>query len=611
VSSTADRLSDVKWARRAGHRPRARSLEIAVAAAVLAGCAQKGTVTISIEAPGDARLSPFYVDPKNDQARADSVELSDDIRGAPLGTVFIGPQSSGSPQAIADIPVGHYDLRLKVTGGGKLFGVARTPNIDIAPSEVKSITLSARKPMLSYSSSKILNVGQKKGLFLPLPGAMMLLDTTRPPVHPLPPLPPVTIPGCDKLGSCQGVTASTSDGLITIAALSQRILALGSGNLYDTGGANVLATAVLGARTVPTPRAIAISPDSTEAAITTDQGVSVVRIADLLAGMSEPVPILPLPTAGALAWALDSSTVYVLAGPLPLALDCRTKPSTPTSIYSVSMADPTVLNKLPAPGPVNATDIAVSPDGSLIFAQPCTAGQTGGGGVVSVDGKTVLIAGSLISKVLIVGSKILAVPGVVTISNASPDPTNPTSANIPDVATAKIALYDSGKVTAGPDVNVPLLSISYLFGDLSDYPLALFPEPTDLTVFDMALGPDGNTLVLASRARYFTDTNNTFLSFPLIDRKTEQQYAEDTCSLLLSRNVYRLTQVDLITQAISFEADVGADEVGPCQVVCTRCYTTDKGYPKCQPTMANSVTTGCGFNDGFVPSGLSIVFGAH
>ena len=124
---------------------------LALPLCALGGCGGQGSVTFELRLP--AQASPL-TDP-----RRDSVTITDEITGQPLGARASVRGAAGEVPVgelpIGTIRVGTYDVRMTVTGGGQLIGLARTPKVRIASGSSQRVVLHLRKPLAMFGAGTV------------------------------------------------------------------------------------------------------------------------------------------------------------------------------------------------------------------------------------------------------------------------------------------------------------------------------------------------------------------------------------------------------------------------------------------------------------------------
>lgn len=548
----------------------------------LAGCGQTGTISFEIKAPtgrDDDRLSPFT------DGRRETVVVYDETGGGPLGTPISTKSMSGLPLDVGLINVGHYDVvRLDVTGGGQLLGLARTRGVDVVPETASTVTLQARKPIAFFGAAQAPFSPVK--LQLPLPDPLMLIDTTLPPIAVLPPV---------KLAEAAVVTASTRDGLYVLAAgAGGNVFALATSAIYSTPPARAGIQSIPGSTRPPQPRSIVVSPDDDWAVIVSDQGLSLFKPEALAATQLNGVPTTKLAGATAAAFSPDGRTLAVLAGPTWSTLDCRNPTATPAQFYRFTV-DPTTgnlqLTTGPDKAPVSATDVAYDKSGTLLFAVPCS-GAANTTGIMRVDGSMIVTAPGIYD-VVVAGDRLIGVENVITTITSQADTDDS------GVRGELLVVPSAGGTPAPAAFEIPADRIN-----LGDSSVQLRPHPAQnsLVAYRAVATPGGTDLLFAYRIRYELNDVPYITAHYQMGGKDGPLAFE--CRATVVRDVYRTTQVDVTTGRIGYQATRGVHDVVPCALSCKTCSLIGGCMPQ-----APSAGTQCAIDEGFIPEGLTVMMG--
>jgi hypothetical protein len=550
-------------------RVRAACLAAIVASA---GCGKQGTVTFVIEAP----------DPQTGQSplgdsRRDSISLADEITGMPLGT-SVTAHGPGALEAVGRIPIGTYDVRLSVTGGGQLLGLARARSVTIAPGADATVDLHLRKPIFYYGSNGSLFNPNTTQMDFPA-DALMSLDTTLAELAPIA-LPQVATAAC-----------STHDGRYLLAAVGSEVRVVRTRDqvvgdqavsVTDSGGG---AAKILG---------MAASRDDTALAIITGEGLAVVSdLGAFTGGASSMVAAARLDRAPRrVAFSRDGQQIAVLTGEAWDAIDCM-KAQT-SSLYLFAAGDP---GTVPAPMalPHAATDIVFTPESipapvpanAWVYAAPC------GGGILGLDGQKVL-AGDFYA-LGATADRLIAIPRTLVPKLVDVDPDDPTQHNV-TIPFGEIRSAPGGDPTL---FNVPSDSLALTTTGQSQLKIQVRLQPIEQIAYDLSVSPDGNHLVVLSRTHYAAQ------ALDYVD-VTDMCGDRIRCDVTAARDLYHVTEIDAVTGRIAYQRVTGVSD-SKCSSVCSDCFVNICGE-NC-PVLTPGNPRSCSTNFGFVPSRGSILMG--
>lgn len=554
-------------------------LPLLVALLGLLGCAQKGSVTFVVTAPADDVLSPF-ADPRRDQ-----VALFDERTGDAIGQSVSTMSPEGQRLTLGDVPIGDYDVRLSVTGGAQLLGLARAPGVEVPPGATRQVTLRVRKPLAFYSFGEVLGLGG----VLPLPNPIMTIDTTLPGGAAESELPPVSFSDCMPASACSSVLAATHDGTLLVVAMQGRVLLVDTGDPYGNNavvGSAVLATHDL-QLAAPIPTAVVVSPDDTGFAVVSDQGVALGAIDRLRGG--DTLNTLAIGNARAAAYSPDGKQLSVLTGPAWNEVDCgRLQPAT---TYVVALADTSTFAAIAVHAPDGATDFAYDTDGQLVFATPC------GAGIVHRDG-TAALGGQGITRVLVEGGHLIGIPNPVLMRPVSFDPEDPQNTT-PTEPFGQILVGGRGTPAL---FSIPNERVTFTFAD-TQRPVQVKLDPQRIDAYEVAGSPDSAHVVIASRVRYQANGFRFYQNTDPFDRDTT------TCTLDALRDIYRVSEMDLTSGAIGYEVIKGVQDVQDCTISCRFC--TVIGLCNTSRSSCGRTDTNFRITEGYKPAGISILMGSR
>ena len=523
----------------------------------IAACGKQGTVTFTLEAPTTAALSPLT------DARRDVITISDEKSGSVLANASALAMSGSSEALGNNLPVGNFDLRLQVTGGALLLGLARTRDVDIIGLQANDVTLHVRKPIAFFGASRVLG---DPGL--PGPGSLMTLDTTLPPSPILDPV---------SLGSTATASASTHDGQFVLVGAGSTLAVIDTRDdtVKQMGGA----PGAIGA--------IAVSADDKVAAIVSSSGVSLIGdLQGFIANGGSVPAAISLSQATRAVFSPDGSTLTVLTGPTWDKVDCTKTQNAAT--YAIPVAAGTLGPKTAAPN--SATGITYGPGGALILSSPCAAG--------AMDGDQVALSGKGIYQSVPLAGGLAGVLGDFTTVHVDVDPDDPSLRNV-DLPFGQIAL--SG--TAGGKTNVNFIIPSNRFEPFGQtdpsmpiVQIRLVPK-SPLVAYEAAASADGARVVFNSRIHYGATAA----------RYVEVDFSDNTpaffCEISVQQDVYRVTEIDTTTGTVGYQSTVAID-TGSCTDTCTDCT----GLRGCMPSTRSCISD-AGGSTGYVPAGLSILMG--
>jgi hypothetical protein len=324
-------------------------------------------------------------------------------------------------------------------------------------------------------------------------------------------------------------------------------------------------------------------------------------IAGLVSGTA--VATVKQADARAASFSPDGTQLAVMSGPAWDALNCATVKSSPSTWY-LYQVDGTNLTPISGPNgaPSGATDIGFDSGGRLLFAVPCGDAKTAG--ITGADGTPVVRAPGVydvvVSRDQVGNERIIGVENVVRI-------VTPTDTDDSGVRGAVVTSDQSG--TSTTEFRIPADRINFeLNGQASGPPMAggaateirLTPTPGSLVAFRAATNPDGTELVFFYRIRY------QLVQYPVITLHWGSTgEVAFQCTADVTRDVYRVTEMDLATGIIGYQAIRGINDVARCTINCRTCSIFGGNCQDAPPD------TSCAISDGFIPEGLSVTMGSR
>lgn len=544
---------------------------LAATVILVLGCSKQGSVTFEIAAPDPASGQSPLADP-----RRDSIAIIDELTGMALGT-SVTALGEGGQQGVGLIPVGSYDVRMSVTGGGQLLGLARARGVAITADSEQVVTLNLRKPIYYYGSLGSLFNPQTTTTDYPA-DPLMQIDTTLGALPPYKNVPQVS------------ATASTHDGRFVLVASPGQV------GVLDTLGLGIggqTATVTNSDGTKARIAALAAAPDDSALAVITDDGLAVISdLPSLTAGASTTAQAVKLDhPPRRVAWSSDATTIGVLTSSAPWdTLDCA---KTTSSLYQFAAAAPTTA---PAPQPVTpvATDLAWTSDrigggvpaNTWVFTSPCP-----GGGIFALGGSRV--ADGDFYSLAATDEQLIAVDRTLMPQTVDVDPEDPTQHNV-TIPFGRIQLVPGGKSTL---FKVPSDTLDLRTTGQSMIEVKL--RPHDLVAYETSASRDGTHLVVLTQTRYQV---SALRYVDLTDSCGDKIH----CDATIVRDIIRVTEVDAATGAVGYERVAGVRDT-TCTSQCFECIEAICGglCTDLQPAPPSD----CSTNFGFLAHGGSTLMG--
>ncbi len=539
-----------------------RAFATAVAAVLVAGCGDRGSVTFDVTAPQSPLLNPV-VQPE--------LVTEYDIRTATGSVIGIASavQSSGS-STNGLLPLGALmpagtpeDVYVTALSGGNLLGMARIQDVTIKAGKKTTYEAPLRKPLVFVGSA--------------MPAEMGAGNRTAP-VQVLDPLTSEDLaraPGTPINLTGMTAAATTWDGRFAVVAQGNALTAFDTGSGKTVAGTLTLTFAP--SRVVVAPRdqaIVALDPGS-------GSDGSLAIISDVAGFVGSPggaaVKSVRMPGAIArtAAFSPDGSKLYVLTGGMGVD-PCAPGATLSANAVQVYGLDGTMTGMFALEG--FAADLTVDPQtGTLVIAD--VAGKQ----VATLDptsGAPTRVLGNLTcpSAVRVVNGTVFAVTSDrdMTATNA--------------FVLQRVPLK-GGSATATPFggavFNIPIDSQPSSNGDVG---VATLPvRPVSIDAYELAITPDGSRAEFATRAVY--NENMTHFMFSQQDCKATFVIVE-----------YGLFAVDLRTGNASYQSRSQLVQSPAMGSMCVDCTFSILGQTQHQ-------YADCPSTPGDRPAGLAASFG--
>lgn len=540
-----------------------RRLHWFVAALVVTGCGDRGSVTFNLTAPA----SPLF----NPVAQPELV-TEYDIRTASGGVIGIasavqgsGSNSNGLLPLGALMPAGApEDVYVTALSGGNLLGMARIKDVTIKAGKKATYEAPLRKPLVFVGST--------------LPAEMGSGNKTAP-VQILDPLSSMDLarqPGTPANLTALTAAASTWNGQFVVVAQDKTLTA------FDTGSGKMVA----GTLTLSfTPSRVVVAPRD-QAIVALDPGTgpdgSLAIINDVAGFVGSPgganVKSVRMPgaIARAAAFSPDGSKLYVLTGGTTVD-PCAPGATTPANAIQVYGLDGTMASTIALEG--FAADLTVDPQsGVLVIAD--VAGKQ----VATVDPASAGATTKLLGPVTC-PSAVRVVNGTVFAVTSDRDTTTANAFVLQRVQ------LKGGSATATPFggafYNIPIDSTPSGNGDVGTATLPV--RPTSIDAYELAITPDGSRAEFATRAVYN-------------EMGTKFTFSQEDCTATFAIVEYGLFAVDLRTGNASYQSRAQLVQSPAMGSMCVDCKFTILGSTQHQ--YADCPSTG-----GDRPAGLAATFG--
>ena len=539
-----------------------RRLRWFVAALVVTGCGDRGSVTFDLTAPQSPLFNPV-VQPEL-VTEYDIRTASGSVIGIASAVQSSGSSSNGLLPLGALMPAGDpEDVYVTALSGGNLLGMARIKDVTIKPGKKASYEAPLRKPLMFVGSALPPEMagGNKTA-------AVQVLD-------------PLT---SEDLARASGTpvnltaltaAASTWDGRFVVVAQGSSLSA------FDTGTgkmvAGTLALTFAPSRLVVAPRdqaIVALDPGSGA-----DGGMAI--LSDVAGFVGSPgggnpkVVRMPGAIARTAAFSPDGSKLYVLTGGMSVD-PCAPGATLSANAIQVYGLDGTMTGTLALEG--FAADITVDPQtGAIVIAD--VAGKQ----VATLDptsGAPTKLLGNLTCP-----SAVRVVNGTVYAVTSDRDPS---SANA--FVLQRVPLK-GGSPTATPFggafFNIPIDSTPSSNGDVG---MATLPvRPTSIDAYELAITPDGSRAEFATRAVYN-------------EQGTKFTFSQEDCTATFDIVEYGLFAVDLRTGNASYQQRSQLVQMPAMGSMCVDCKFTILGSTQHQ-------YADCPSTAGDRPAGLAATFG--
>lgn len=531
----------------------------------IVGCGHPGRVTFDIDAPSYAPLDPI-----TDQVTEYSIKTWD---GTLVGVASVSPTSPPDlalgPLMQIDQPV---DLVMSVLSGSDLLGMARIRGVTIEKGVAVEYAASVRKLLITVGSA--LPAEQVPGNLL-LPGQILDPTTSQDLAHPSG-MTPGTPP---KLPMATQAAAATWDGKFLIAGSDAGL------TVIDTGSGETVGTAALPF----SPLRLAVGArDSAAAAIDGGSPGKVAIFSDVESLTGNPsaasptVVSLPSGAPRTVAFAADGQSFFVLTGG-PSADPCNDDTQPGSNAIVAFGLDGTVQGSWTLPD--FASDLTVDPSSGKLILTESTANRvsalapTTSFGAVTPDK---LADATCPTAVRVESGNAF----VVTGDRPSSDPYGFTLLRL-DLASGDMTPLPFHGPVYDEDVNDPPPPSD------GNTTVNFNVRPRGLWAYDMAVTPDGNQMVFATRARYHETTSDTF------------NYLGGTCKPSFDIVEYGLFTLDARAGTASYQmrSQLMVSPTNP-NTPCVNCDIPDPGG-----FGSLTLTISCISTPGDRPAGLSAVFG--
>jgi hypothetical protein len=535
-----------------------RRLRFLVAALLVAGCGDRGSVTFNITAPTNVLFNPVAMP---------ELVSEYDIRTA-SGTVIgiaSAVQTSGS-SGNGPLPLGALmpsaapeDVFVTALSGGNLLGMARIRDVTIKGGKKATYEAPLRKPLVFVGSSTPAETASGNAT-----KPVQILDPVQSVDLAKSPMAPPIVAGGMTAG------ATTWDGRFLIVAQGSALTAFDTGSGKNVAGMLTLAFA---------PSRLVVAPRD-QAIVALDPGTgtdgSLVIISDVAGFVGSPGSATPKTvrilgaSARTATFAPDGSKLYVLTGG-PATDPCAPGATLAANAIQVYGLDGAMTGMFALSG--FAADLAVDPaTGMLVVAD--VAGKQ----ISTIDpgtGVATKVLGNLTCP-----SAVRVVNGTAFVVTSDHDVTDPFGfilQRIPIKGGAATATR-----FAGPNFNIPIQSSPSSNGDIG---MALLPvRPVSINAYELAITPDGSRAEFATRAAF-------------VESGTKFNFSGEDCTANFNIIEYGLFDVDVRTGNAAYESHAQLVVTGANNcIVCSLPPLPDQ-------------KVGCMSTAGDRPSGLAASFG--
>jgi hypothetical protein len=524
------------------------------------GCGSPGAVTFAIDEPTHPDLDPISGRVSEYLVKAAS--------GAVLGVASVTSLVSGGatdgeerlPLGVLRTTVAPEDVEVDVLSGSELVGMARVRDVSIKAGVQKIYTASVRKPLIFVGATlpdeSDPNNGLAAGKILDPTTSLDLANPEAPGARPPPKLP-------DGMGSA----VVTSDGRFLLAGGKNML------TVIDTGSGGTVGT-----MTLPfSPTRLAVAARDRAAVALGPNDVAI--FTDVAGLVTQPAAVSPRMVKLSMAprtaaFSTDGKRIYILGGGAAVDPCAPGTALAPNSIVTIGV-DGSEGATWMLPGFVS--DLAVDPTSDQIVLSESVANQ-----VSTLDPQTAagavttrrLFGATCPSALHIVDEQVFAV-----------------SSERDRSATDSFILY-RGRVVgdAAPQAlgfNAPVFEAPTdtpsRDGNIS-FQIQL--RAASLTAYEMAVTPDGNRAVFATRARYH-------------EQAQALQILGIDCTMTVDIVEYGLYSIDARTGTSSYSLR--------SQLVTAP--TANQPCIVCPLSLTDSLEFGCSSSPGDRPAGITAVFG--
>jgi hypothetical protein len=540
-----------------------RRLHWFVAALVVTGCGDRGSVTFNITAPQSPLFNPV-VQPEL-VTEYDIRSASGSVIGIASAVQGSGSNSNGLLPLGALMPEGApEDVYVTALSGGNLLGMARIKDVTIKAGKKSTYDAPLRKPLVFVGSMLPAEMGAANKTT-----AVQILD-------PLSSEDLARAPGTPANLTAMTASASTWDGRFVVVAQGSTLTA------FDTGsGKTVAGTLTLSfspSRLVVAPRDQAIvaldpgnGPDGSLAIIS-----DVAGFVGSPGGATPQVVRMPGAVARTAAFSPDGSKLYVLTGGTTVD-PCAPGAMPPANAIQIYGLDGAMTGMFALEG--FAADVTVDPQsGAIVIAD--VAGKQ----VATLDpssGAPTRLLGPVTCP-----SAVRVVNGTVFAVTSDRDTTTANS-----FVLQRVSLKGGGSPTptpfGGAFFNIPIDSTPSGNGDVGTATLPV--RPTSIDAYELAITPDGSRAEFATRAVYN-------------EMGTKFTFSQEDCTATFDIVEYGLFAVDLRTGNASYQSRSQLVQMPAMGSMCVDCKFTVLGSTQHQ--YADCPSTG-----GDRPAGLAATFG--